>query len=115
MRRRLILLVICAVLAQLLPLALPAVPVVAADAPQSWNITPIVQGLDGQSFVPGDVNSNGQVVGTLRDSGGFSHPAVWKAGTLTMLPTPDGYGSAASINEAGYVAGDDYSNSVPAH
>src|SRR3954454_9048320 len=98
MRRSLVSLVICAVLAQGLPLTLPAVPAVAADAPKSWNITPIVQGLDGQSFFPGDVNSNGQVVGTLRDSGGYSHPAVWKAGTLTMLPTPDGHGSAASIN-----------------
>jgi probable HAF family extracellular repeat protein len=71
---------------------------------QNGRMTPL--GTPGATLTPTDVDERGRVVGNTGGSRGL-RAAVWRDGTLTELPVPDGCASTTAIasNEWGTIAG----------
>jgi probable HAF family extracellular repeat protein len=71
---------------------------------------PLYHLVDLGLFLPGRINSNGQMIGSSFSSGA-SHAVLYSNGTLTDLGTLGGTASrAAGINARGQIVGDSYLN-----
>lgn len=56
-------------------------------------------------FIPGALNSQGQVVGLTLNEGGFGQGAIWRRSDTRIVTLGKTYDAAADINSAGQVAG----------